>query len=124
MSQFYEADKDILVIDLMTNNIEPVTDLFLQCEKIVSTSLHGLIVSHAYRIPAVWVQFSDKLFGDGIKFQDYFESVKMETYIPNINSGRIRNDEMLNLFDTYPSLPNEQVVNKIKENLMGVCPFR
>ena len=48
----------------------------------------------------------------------------METYIPNINSGRISNDEMLNLFDTYPSLPNEQVVNKIKEDLMGVCPFR
>jgi hypothetical protein len=124
MSQFYEGDNDILVIDLMTNDIEPVTDLFLQCEKIISTSLHGLIVSHAYRIPAVWVQFSDKLFGDGIKFQDYFESVKMESYIPNINSGRISNDEMLNLFDTYPSLPNEQVVNKIKEELMRVCPFR
>ncbi len=124
MSQLYSGQEDILVINLMTNSIEEVTDLFLQCEMTISTSLHGLIVSHAYRIPSVWVQFSDKLFGDGIKFQDYFESVQMETYIPNINSGRISNEEIGSLFKIYPSLPKEQVVNKIKEDLMRVCPFK
>jgi hypothetical protein len=71
----YEDDKEVLLIDLMTNDIEATTDLFLQCERIISSSLHGLIISHAYGIPAVWVRYSDKLFGDNIKFQDYFESV-------------------------------------------------
>ena len=124
LSQLYSGQEDVLVINLMTNNVEEVTNLFLQCEMTISTSLHGLIVSHAYRIPSVWIQFSDKVFGDGIKFQDYFESVKMETYIPNINSVKISNEEIGSLFKTYPSLPNEQVVNKIKEDLMRVCPFR
>jgi pyruvyltransferase len=124
MSQLYSGQQDVLVINLMTNNVEEVTDLFLQCEKTISTSLHGIIVSHAYRIPSVWVQFSDKVFGDGIKFQDYFESVKMESYIPTINSNRISSEEIEHLFKVYPSLPNEQVVTKIKEDLMRVCPFK
>ncbi len=124
LSHLYSDQDDVLVINLMTTNVEAVTDMFLQCEMTISTSLHGLIVSHAYRIPSVWVQFSDKVFGDGIKFQDYFESVKMETYIPNINSVKISNEEIGSLFKIYPSLPDEQVVTKIKEDLMRVCPFK
>jgi pyruvyltransferase len=123
ISQLYKDQKDILVIDLMTNNIEVVTDLILQCEKIISTSLHGLIVSHAYRIPAIWVQFSNKLFGDGIKFLDYFESVKIKPYIPSVNSDRIMIEQIEQLFLKNTSLPNEEEVNKLKVNLMNVCPF-
>jgi hypothetical protein len=33
---------------------------------------------HAYGIPAVWQKFSNKVFGDDIKYQDYMESVEMD----------------------------------------------
>ena len=72
----------------------------------------------------ITVQFSDKLFGDGIKFQDYFESVQMEAYTPMINSNKIEKEEIEQLFEKYPSLPQEEVVNKIKSDLMNVCPFK
>lgn len=72
-----EKHQDVLHIDLLTNDIEPVIDQILQCEKIVSTSLHGIIVSHAYGVPALWWKYSDSLSGDDVKFYDYFESVNL-----------------------------------------------
>lgn len=66
-----------IVIDANTNTrqIENFIDKVNQCEKIVATSLHGIICAHAYEIPAKWMRVSNKLLGDDIKFQDHFESV-------------------------------------------------
>ena len=115
---------DLLVIDLMTNDIEATTDLFLQCERIISSSLHGVIIAHAYQIPAVWVEFSDKLFGDGIKFQDYFESVKLSCYPPVMVSKISDLESVLNNFQTYPNLPKADEIKALQEGLMSVCPFK
>lgn len=122
--EYYKNQNDFLVINLMTDNVEQVTDLFLQCEKIISSSLHGIIVSHTYQIPAIWVQFSDKLFGDGIKFQDYFESVEIPSYIPKITKGFINVEQIENLFQTHQSLPENGIIEKLKNDLMQVCPFK
>lgn len=120
----YNDIPDVLVIDLMTTSIETTTDLFLQCERIISSSLHGLIISHAYNIPAVWVAFSDKLFGDGIKFQDYFESVGIKPYRPNQLVSKLKPDALLLLFDTKHSLPKASTIKHLQEDLMRVCPFK
>lgn len=120
---FYENEKEVLLIDLMTNDIEATTNLFLQCEHIVSSSLHGLIVAHAYGIPAVWVQFSDKLFGDGIKFQDYFESVKIPFYQPELSEELPSIEKLKNQLKSYPTLPDVKVISQLQKGLMKACPF-
>lgn len=70
--------KNERIIKIENANIEEVTKNITSCEKIITSSLHGLIIAHAYGIPAAWVKFSNKLAGDGFKFHDYFESINIE----------------------------------------------
>lgn len=78
VTDWYADVPDIKIINLLTDNIEKTIDEIYECENVVSSSLHGIITAHAYGLKAVWVEFSDKLFGDGIKFRDYFASVSIE----------------------------------------------
>ena len=119
----YKNSASILVINLMTNDVEATTDSLLQCERIISSSLHGLIVSHAYGIPAIWIEFSEKLFGDGIKFQDYFESVGIESYKPRKFSNCLTNADINKCFSDFVSLPNAEILENCKQGLISVCPF-
>jgi pyruvyltransferase len=45
------------------------------CERILSSSLHGLIFAHAYGIPSAWIKASNRVLGDGFKFFDYYSSI-------------------------------------------------
>jgi len=69
------------VINLRTRNYKNVIDKILECEYIVSSSLHGVIVAHAYGIPAAWVKSQNNLKGDNVKFEDYFSSVNLDAEI-------------------------------------------
>lgn len=44
------------------------------CEKIISSSMHGLILSDAYNIPNRRVILSDKIYGGNFKFKDYYST--------------------------------------------------
>jgi len=71
----YSKLKDVLIINLTTNDIEKVVDDIVSCETTVSTSLHGIITSVAYGIPTRWLKYSDRITGDDIKFYDFFASL-------------------------------------------------
>lgn len=124
VEKWFENRSDIHLIDMMTNDIESKTIEFLQCERIISSSLHGVIIAHTYGIPAVWQKFSDKVFGDDIKYQDYMESVQIPFYHPEIKMEAYTNEEMSGLFEQYVSLPNPQVLEDLRNGLMQVCPFK
>lgn len=52
-----------------------VLDELCQCEMIASSSLHGLILSDAYKVPNVWITLKGELLGGDFKFMDYFSGV-------------------------------------------------
>jgi exopolysaccharide biosynthesis predicted pyruvyltransferase EpsI len=107
----------------MTNDIESKTNEFLQCERIISSSLHGVIIAHTYEIPAVWQKFSDNVFGDDIKYQDYLESVNLKYYQPEIQDNMYSDAEMEQLFQDLPNLPEVKTLESLRDGLMRVCPF-
>lgn len=123
VKRMFQNREDVLLIDLMTNDIELTTKQILACKRVISSSLHGIIVSHAYGIPAVWQKFSNKVFGDDIKFQDYFESVQIPSYNSDSKSGELSMNEMETLFTVQQTLPDAGILEDLKRKLMAVCPF-
>lgn len=66
------SDPAVRIIDIMDSPEAFVTALWA-CERIVSSSLHGIIFAEAYGIPADWLEVSDRVLGGGHKFGDYYE---------------------------------------------------
>lgn len=71
------------VINLNSSDVESVTKIITSCKRILSTSLHGVIVSHAYGIPALWIEKKplETVGIEGFKFRDYFSAVGVEEYL-------------------------------------------
>jgi pyruvyltransferase len=124
VNEWYRNEPGVIVINLLNNEVKPVLDQILSCRRIITSSLHGLIVAHTYGIPAVWVQFSDKLYGDNMKFEDYLTSVGMENYKPDYISDRLRPEEFGDRIQSTVSLPDKSVLRKVRSGLMEACPFK
>jgi pyruvyltransferase len=95
---------------------ETITKI-LSCERIISSSLHGLIIADAYGIPSVWIKITDGVIGLGFKFRDYFSSVGRTDIVPLVvNSGTTIKD-LLNKFHPY-----ELKIDL--DRLFSVCPVK
>ena len=112
-------DKNVLIINML-DPVEKVIDDINRCKRTISSSLHGIIASHAYGIPSVWVIFSDKLAGDNIKFADYFLSVQINPYSPlDFRNKELSIKEMIRTIDTFKEKPHIDT-----SKLLEVCPFK
>lgn len=124
VKDYYRSLDYVKVINLMSNDVEATTRDILSCKRIVSSSLHGIIVPHAYGIPVLPVRFSDKLFGDGVKFKDYMASVEI-TNFNMLDYTELKPMEQLQRdFETHALTVKPQVIKKLQEGLMAVCPFK
>lgn len=65
------------IIDVQ-NCAKSVIEQTAECELIISSSLHGIIVSDALNIPNVWIELSDNVIGSGFKFWDYNSAIDYE----------------------------------------------
>ena len=95
------------IISPLNANPLVVVDRIRACKAIVSSSLHGIIVAHAYGIPAAWVRFSNLLDGDDIKFRDHAEAVGV-SLPPHTNPAKA--EPVLGSIDTEPLLKAPEVL--------------
>lgn len=71
------SGQNINLIDIRSGHLN-VLEGILSCDKLITSSLHGLIVGESYGVPTAFVEFGTKLFGRLFKFRDYFESTDRE----------------------------------------------
>lgn len=112
------------ILDIRTTDVEHFVKELTSCKYILSTSLHGIILSHAYNIPALWIKHG-YIDTDGFKFYDYFSSVDIPFYKGYKNFDQyLKNDNWRNLFDehTTSSLPQTDIT-LIQKRLLDVAPF-
>ena len=90
-------------------------DLILSCDKILSSSLHGIIIADAYKIPNVWICITHKEHPDNnFKFKDYYLSVQKNINVPIDLKDKNAIDKALIEW-------KEPMIDLSK--LLEVCPF-
>lgn len=114
-----EARRDLHVVDV-TRDIETVVDQILSCEATLSSSLHGLILSHAYGIPCAWIASENELIGDNVKFLDYLESAGVYGITTPLQVDLHQSTDALIQFAHEQPKPH---LTSLSENLLSSCPF-
>ncbi len=103
--------------------VEAVCDDIINCEATISSSLHGIIVSHAYGIPSAWMTTKNALWGDNVKYHDYYASVGVRDHtikpIEHVKLSKTVNEllELVRNFQQPIRMPD-------LDALLSVCPFK
>lgn len=84
ISIFNEINRTIkgsTIIDVQNDPILVVQNI-AECEVVISTAMHGLIVADSLGVPNKWCTCSDNLTGGSYKFLDYYSSLDIKDIEP------------------------------------------
>lgn len=120
IKEFVSVNSEVLLIDLVNyDKWSDICDKIVSCECIISSSLHGLIVSDSYGVPNIWVRFSDRIYGGNFKYIDYFSSVDRNDKEPMLVS------ELSDLYDLeQKAVTHKLFVNINYDMILESCPFK
>ena len=98
-----------------------VIDQISSCERILSSSLHGIITSDAYGIPNCWIELSGKVLGGYFKYLDYASSVGRQFDKP-IQFDKTT--DITNISDSLFSCADSERIKELQQGLLAVAPFK
>lgn len=115
---------EMLIIDLAHyDKWTDVIDNICSCEYILSSSLHGLIVSDAYQVPSCWIELTGKILGGHFKYYDYASCVGREFYKPypveKIEDITYLSDNA----ESHFSCADAEKIKNLQRGLIKVSPF-
>ena len=87
-----------ILIDVF-DKTENIIDNIKKSKKILSSSLHGLIISDLYCVPNRWVKFSENIYGGNFKFDDYYSSLSKDPLFPVVISENFNFSNFENLLE-------------------------
>lgn len=86
-----------------------------RCRVVLSSSLHAIVLAHAFGVPAGWIEPTSLPLGDGFKFFDYFAGVALGEP-PRVRPASIA--DFIELSAVLPVLPDFD-----PDRLLAACPF-
>ena len=101
------------LINIKTKDYQKFINEIKECEYIISSSLHGVIISLVYGKKVIFTSFS-KLIGETFKFYDFFGSLNIKYNILEYNDKNLLNNTIK--YDKYN-------LNKIGKDIINTCPF-
>ncbi len=105
----------VRIIDI-ESGIQDFVKAVKSCEKILSSSLHGLICADSYGVPNAWIRLSDNVIGGEFKFEDYYRAIGAHPAIPmNVDATTTLNSL------TQRTVKHELDIDLRK--LVLACPF-
>lgn len=106
---------NVKILDIETGvNFTKLIEDIKECEYIISSTLHGVILSIAYFRKTIWTRFSNNVIGGDFKFQDFFESLDIKYKDPMYNDNDI--------LDKYIKVDRGNMFN-LGIDILNVCPF-
>jgi pyruvyltransferase len=108
-------DSDVKIIDICGDSLGFVDEV-LECEMIVSSSLHGLILADSYGIPNLWIKLSENVGGKGFKFRDYFSSINKPVVCLDVNDDTSLKEVYSTIFKHDIEIDLDLLINN--------CPFK
>jgi len=84
VQRLLRSTRNSVLIDVTDPDIEGSMKKISACDHIASTSLHGLVLADAYRIPNVWLWEGPLHRGGSWKFLDYFAGIQrhLSEFVP------------------------------------------
>lgn len=110
---------DVKKINMSSTNIEETLKEIMECENLLSSSLHGIILADAYGIPSAWLDSATPK-GLHFKFYDYFLSVE-KVQKPQSFDFSIKHIGCKEIEDRIKFDSRKIVFNY--EKLLDACPF-
>lgn len=117
---------NVKLITMGTNDIEKVLDEINECEFILSSSLHGIIFSHSYNIPAIHIKHNELASKNSFKFLDYYSVFDIKYLMKSIKTKEDIDWDEFNLLYENKQLfvPEAAEIKKIQEDLLSVFPYK
>lgn len=93
-------------IHLLNSDPLSIAKSITKARKVISSSLHGIIVAHAFGIPAARVEFGGRIKGNGFKFNDYYSSIGLNSELSTMNNLKFTTCDVNfnSLIDIFKSL--------------------
>lgn len=118
VKKLLESYENTTLIDL-TQNPKDVVKKIGQCEYVISSSLHGMIVADSFHIPNIHITLTNNMFGDGNKYHDYLSAFDV-THTPfDCSKGVL--PSIQDIKNNYKI--DEQLVEQKKEQLIKAFPI-